>query len=727
MSGSFPFPEYPDKNTIYDENSVSDRPQHFDLLTFAPRSDRGNAKVAIPRNTPSSSSIVSGRVSRACENCRKQKAKCSGHHPVCVRCQEAGVQCSYGDRKKEKMEKQLNDLFVKVESLEALLRDIYHTLDASSAHQVEQCLRDLNLHSSILPITTPAIPQPFSSDATASPVVTPAVVDYTEEDFNRDEKVQAMGFVGDYSEIAWLYRLKRDLDHGTHLPPKDPESPAMSSVNYFQDDSEIPVLNDVDLARRPPQHIADKLVETYFHTVHPLFPILGKVVFLNQYRTFYSNPSLRPGRRWLAVLNVVFAIATRHGNLTNQPQLDYGEHSVYFARAWKLSGSNVLLDHPDLQQTQVEGLVAFYLLSVGQVNRSWRTAGTAIRSAMAMGLNLRSETGSITHSSRELRYRVWWALFLLDTTLCEITGRPPITKHIFCSMPLPVPFPEEDIEDERVVQLVSVPGARNAFLSSLLSNSPVLPPNEIQPRQSYRQLQSKGKEKQSEESYGQFDVDILTPNASLYFLYAVDLAHLLQSAVAVIYFPELTRQSWYEVEAAISTFNNHADKWLSRLPVQFQHTTSHPAQQFQQQRVGLACRFYATKMIILQPCIRRHSQISSEASTPGTISDSMAAICVQVAGQMVDLLPEIGTTDWPYGIAPWWCILHNIMQATSILLIELLARATPHTAQASSTAAKLKKAIEWLHKMSAGDHSAHRAWVICTGILSRHGSAFGFV
>ena len=43
---------------------------------------------------------------------------------------------------------------------------------------------------------------------------------------------------------------------------------------------------------------------------------------------------------------------------------------LYFSRAWKLSMSDVaLLDHPNLQQVQVEGLTSFYLLSVGQVNR----------------------------------------------------------------------------------------------------------------------------------------------------------------------------------------------------------------------------------------------------------------------------------------------------------------------------------------------------------------------
>lgn len=64
-----------------------------------------NTKVAIPRSANPSNWTSSGRVSRACENCREQKAKCSGHRPTCQRCQESGIRCSYGDRKREKVAK----------------------------------------------------------------------------------------------------------------------------------------------------------------------------------------------------------------------------------------------------------------------------------------------------------------------------------------------------------------------------------------------------------------------------------------------------------------------------------------------------------------------------------------------------------------------------------------------------------------------------------------------
>lgn len=62
-----------------------------------------NSKVAIPRSASSNTVPNRGRVSRACENCRDQKVKCSGQRPTCQRCQESGIQCSYGDRKREKM------------------------------------------------------------------------------------------------------------------------------------------------------------------------------------------------------------------------------------------------------------------------------------------------------------------------------------------------------------------------------------------------------------------------------------------------------------------------------------------------------------------------------------------------------------------------------------------------------------------------------------------------
>lgn len=73
-----------------------------DRLGSNPGQRTMNAKVPIPRSAHPINYTTPGRVSRACENCRDQKAKCSGHRPSCQRCQDNGVRCSYGDRKREK-------------------------------------------------------------------------------------------------------------------------------------------------------------------------------------------------------------------------------------------------------------------------------------------------------------------------------------------------------------------------------------------------------------------------------------------------------------------------------------------------------------------------------------------------------------------------------------------------------------------------------------------------
>ena len=71
--------------------------------------------------------------------------------------------------------------------------------------------------------------------------------------------------------------------------------------------------------------------------------------------------------------------------------------------------------------------------------------GTAFQSAVAMGLHLRNSANEVQFLSKEIRYRVWWALFVMDSSLQAITGRPPKTDIHFCTTPLPMPYREEDL------------------------------------------------------------------------------------------------------------------------------------------------------------------------------------------------------------------------------------------------------------------------------------------
>lgn len=343
---------------------------------------------------------------------------------------------------------------------------------------------------------------------------------------------------------------------------------------------------------------------------------------------------------------------------------------------------------------------------------------------MAMGLNLRSETDSVAHLSKEIRYRVWWALFLLDTVLSVMTGRPPSTGAIFCTTPLPIPFQEEDFQDEGIVQLITDQSIRNTLMNSLLTSAHTPSGSSETPTERTLSVSSASGETAKSESASQTMSETPTPNTSLYFLYVVDLAFLMREAIETLYAPGTARRSWLEMEIAIDKFNDNADKWLTRLPTEFQFAELDPTRPFARQSASLAFRFYTTKLIITQPCLRRLAYQRPGAGSPGAVCDTMAAICVHVSMQTIDLLPESPDAARLYGVSPWWCVLHYVMQATTVLLVELFTRTQPGTTEAASLVEKIEKAARWLRAMSTKDDSSRRAWLVCMDLLSRHGSKF---
>jgi hypothetical protein len=220
------------------------------------------------------------------------------------------------------------------------------------------------------------------------------LVDHTNEDFNRDEVARSTGFMGKSSEITWLQRLSKEVNSETEewpcynsnaddenaLPspslttltprPENTSESLVASLNYYLDDLEIPNADKVDSSVVPPKETATKLLNSYLTSVHPSFPIIGISTFVSQFQAYFSQPSLKPGSKWLAILNLIFAIAAKHGQLANTGLNDEEDgHQVYFSRARMLSLEDQLLHHPDLQQLQVEGLTCFYMISSGHINR----------------------------------------------------------------------------------------------------------------------------------------------------------------------------------------------------------------------------------------------------------------------------------------------------------------------------------------------------------------------
>jgi hypothetical protein len=212
------------------------------------------------------------------------------------------------------------------------------------------------------------------------------VVDHTEEDFNRDEMARATGFIGKSSEITWLQKLSREVEEcdewpyvfdvsGLPSPSATPRAdtkgdPLVAWSNYYLDDMDLPAAVQMDIYEVPSRETATRLFNAYLTSVHPSYPIIGISTFVSQFQVFFNQPTLRPGSKWLAILNLIFAIGAKYIHLTDcEWKGREDDHHVYFSRAKALSLDDQLLHHPDLQQLQVEGLVSFYLLASGHINR----------------------------------------------------------------------------------------------------------------------------------------------------------------------------------------------------------------------------------------------------------------------------------------------------------------------------------------------------------------------
>lgn len=154
----------------------------------------------------------------------------------------------------------------------------------------------------------------------------------------------------------------KDYTPGNYLGPHE--------LNYHLDDFDIGVSEPVQMYWVPPRSLADRLLDTYLRVAHPYIPILNRPLFCSQYERFFDRPNL-PGDKWMAILNIVFAIATTYAHSAELNwRGDPNDHLIYLTRARMLSMSgDEVFRHPDLQQVQVEGLMAFYLLSTDQIHR----------------------------------------------------------------------------------------------------------------------------------------------------------------------------------------------------------------------------------------------------------------------------------------------------------------------------------------------------------------------
>jgi len=153
------------------------------------------------------------------------------------------------------------------------------------------------------------------------------------------------------------------------------------------------------------------------------------------------------------------------------------------------------------------------------------------------------------------------------------------------------------------------------------------------------------------------------------------------------------------------------------------NNTEHKARilSFGQQRDRLLLRFhyYSTKILITRPCLcRLERRIKGQSSKSANFNQNTAEACVQAAKGLTTLLPEQPDAEYIYRTGPWWAIVHHIMQAIAIFLLEMSYYRT-HTKQHNDIelTTYVKKLVRWLYAMRNGNPVAERALQVVLDIM----------
>lgn len=561
--------------------------------------------------------------------------------------------------------------------------------------------------------TSHSSPDPGEADVSGS-VGSNDDVDIVDEDLFRSRESRATGFIGQNSEIQWLRSLQgqtknRESGHRSDPPPYGPPGssreavarrtdalyarrkalkpgivPHVTDSTFYLDGDNLKLDVAVDPYELPLAETAEKLFDCYMQTIHTSFPILPDV-FGEQLRSY--NDSVKRNRpyqiseEWQAMLNLVLAIGAQYSHLTQAPwRSGERDHLVYSTRATTILGLDktaTALSAPTLSSVQATGLLSLYYLAIGQVSRAWMMVGMSLRFALAVGLHLRNDDPSASTSKKETLLRTWWGLYSIESLLCTLIGRPCIILNDQCTVPLPQAHTEGQSGD------------------SSFHQSP--------PRQTGAATRAP-------------------------FVRArVTISLIVQKALSKLYTPQTSVNSWAYIQGEIASLSEELEEWMAMtLPEEHRPVNSIPASDLQRERLLLSFQYYSAKILIYRPCLcRLERRIKGQSDASVGFNWKTAEACVEAAQAVTRLFPDEPNLDFAYQQSPWWCIVHSIMQAVAVLLLELSFGETHMTSPEESILTSVKKLVRWLRFLSVSNAVAERAFEVLVEIINTSAPRLG--
>lgn len=171
----------------------------------------------------------------------------------------------------------------------------------------------------------------------------------------------------------------------------------------------------------PPRQVADFLVSVCINHGTDAFFYFDQGRFLAELDEFYTNPSspLRSDNSFVCLALATFALGSQWTTLVRPDssstgmRLDEGDPGRMFHNHAKTLIPDIT-DRPCLRSIQAPFIMGVYLLPASAIGSSYVYMGLALRKALAFDLHLNTDDPSIDEREREVRRRLWWAIYSLE-------------------------------------------------------------------------------------------------------------------------------------------------------------------------------------------------------------------------------------------------------------------------------------------------------------------------
>lgn len=286
-----------------------------------------------------------------------------------------------------------------------------------------------------------------------------------------------------------------------------------------------------------------------------------------------------------------------------------------------------------------------------------------------------------------------------------MTGRPTCISINMCSSPFPLPWGEAELLCPNATLLLNDPILRDKRIDAAMASS-------------YEPGTPMGRSRGTEDVIAARTWLRDQPaSPELCFLYSCDLTMITQEVLDRVYTIQTVNRHWSSLRDRLVGLQEKLDLWVSSLPKSLDFTRVEDNDAAYNEKLRLAFQYHGARILLGRTCLCQHK--ASQSDEKQDFNRAMALSALDSAAQIASLIPDGQHYSSPQRSGPWWCLLHSVMQAVTIMILEI-SLGSIHMPEGENNLLQLThKCVRWLQRTSEHSIASRRAWQLCDTALRR--------